>query len=69
MHPPSRWPAARCPVGKYTRVILQNLGVLDNGLEAADITTEQVSEALGGVEINECGNVSKVLSAVAEGSQ
>ncbi len=56
------------PVGKYTRVILQNLGVLDNGLEAADITTEQVSEALGGVEINECGNVSKVLSAVAEGS-
>ena len=56
------------PVGKYTRVILQNLGVLDDGLEAADITTEQVSEALGGVEINECGNVSKVLSAVAEGS-
>ena len=56
------------PVGKYTRVILQNLGVLDAGLKAADITTEQVSEALGGVEINECGNVSKVLSAVAEGS-
>ena len=56
------------PVGKYTRVILQNLGVLDDGLEAADITTEQVAEALGGVEINECGNVSKVLSAVAEGS-
>ena len=56
------------PVGKYTRVILQNLGVLDAGLKAANITTEQVSEALGGVEINECGNVSKVLSAVAEGS-
>lgn len=56
------------PVGKYTRVILQNLGVLDAGLKAADITTEQVSEALGRVEINECGNVSKVLSAVAEGS-
>lgn len=56
------------PVGKYTRVILQNLGVLDAGLKAADITTGQVSEALGGVEINECGNVSKVLSAVAEGS-
>lgn len=56
------------PVGKYSRVILQNLGVLDAGLKAADITTEQVSEALGGVEINECGNVSKVLSAVAEGS-
>lgn len=56
------------PVGKYTRVILQNLGVLDAVLKAADITTEQVSEALGGVEINECGNVSKVLSAVAEGS-
>lgn len=56
------------PVGKYTRVVLQNLGVLDSTLNAADITTDQVSQALGGVEINECGNVSKVLSAVAEGS-
>src|SRR5699024_3787291 len=32
------------------------------------ITTEEVSEALGGVEISEQDNVSKVLTAVAEGS-
>ena len=36
--------------------------------DAASITTERVSEALGGVEISEQDNVSKVLSAVAEGS-
>jgi molybdate transport system substrate-binding protein len=56
------------PVGKYTRVALQNLGVLDSSLTAKDITTEEVSEALGGVEINECGNVSKVKEAIKEGS-
>ena len=32
------------------------------------ITTAQVSQALGGVEISEEDNVSKVLTAVAEGS-
>ena len=32
------------------------------------ITTEEVSEALGGLEISEQDNVSKVLSAVVEGS-
>jgi molybdate transport system substrate-binding protein len=56
------------PVGKYTRVALQNLGVLDSSLTAKDITTDEVSQALGGVEINECGNVSKVKEAVKEGS-
>ena len=56
------------PAGKYTRAALQKLGILDESLTAADITTQQVSEALGGVEINECGNVSKVKEAVKEGS-
>lgn len=56
------------PVGKYTRAALQSLGVLDESLTAKDITTEEVSAALGGVEINECGNVSKVKEAVKEGS-
>lgn len=32
------------------------------------ITTQEVSDALGGVEISEQGNVSKVLLAVTEGS-
>lgn len=56
------------PVGKYTRQALMNLGILDEAEDPAAITTEQVSEALGGVEINEGANVSKVLTDVIEGS-
>ena len=56
------------PVGKYTRAALQNLGVLDKDADPSGISTEDVSAALGGVEINECGNVSKVKEAVKEGS-
>lgn len=56
------------PAGKYTRAALQKLGILDESLDAAGITTEQVSEALGGLEINETSNVSKTLEAVAQGS-
>ena len=56
------------PVGRYTRQALISLGVLPETDDPASITTEQVSEALGGVEISEQDNVSKVLSAVVEGS-
>lgn len=56
------------PVGKYTRQALVNLGILEEADDVAAITTEQVSEALGGVEISEQDNVSKVLAAVVEGS-
>lgn len=56
------------PVGKYTRQALINLGILPDTDEPDGITTEEVSEALGGVEISEQDNVSKVLTAVAEGS-
>ena len=56
------------PAGKYTRQLLINLGVLDGSKEAKDYTTAEVSAALGGVEINECANVSKVKEAVKEGS-
>ena len=56
------------PVGKYTRQALVNLGILEKADDVAAITTEQVSEALGGVEISEQDNVSKVLAAVVEGS-
>ena len=56
------------PVGKYTRQALVNLGTLKADGEVDAITTDQVSQALGGVEISEEGNVSKVLTAVAEGS-
>lgn len=56
------------PVGKYTRQALVNLGILESVDDVSTITTEQVSEALGGVEISEQDNVSKVLAAVVEGS-
>lgn len=56
------------PAGKYTRAALQALGILNADAEPADITTQEVSEALSGLEINETSNVSKTLEAVAEGS-
>ena len=56
------------PAGKYTRQVLISLGVLDGAKEAKEYTTAEVATALGGVEINECSNVSKVKEAVKEGS-
>jgi molybdate transport system substrate-binding protein len=45
-----------------------NLGILAEVEDASVYTTAEVSDALGGVEISEQGNVSQVLTAVAEGS-
>lgn len=56
------------PVGKYTREALVNLGILEKTTDNSKITTEQISEALGGVEISEQDNVSKVLMAVTQGA-
>ncbi len=56
------------PVGKYTRQALVKLGKIEEAEDVSAITTEQVSDALGGMEISEQDNVSKVLSAVAEAS-
>lgn len=56
------------PAGRYTRQALVNLGKLEEREDAAGITTEEISQALGGVEISEQDNVSKVLAAVIEGS-
>ena len=56
------------PVGKYTRQAMVNAGILDAVDDVSTIPTATVSEALGGVEINECANVGAVTSAVAEGS-
>ena len=56
------------PVGKYTRQAMINLGLLAEVEDPAVITTAEVSEQLGGVEISEQGNVSKVLAAVEEAS-
>lgn len=56
------------PVGRYTRVALMNSGLLEKTDDASSITTQQISDAFGGVEISEQSNVSKVLAAVVEGS-
>ena len=56
------------PVGKYTRQALVNLGILEEVEDVSKITTTEVSNVLGGVEISEQDNVSKVLIAVVEGA-
>lgn len=56
------------PVGKYTRQAMVSIGLLPEAEDVSKITTEEVSEALGGVEISEQSNVSKVLAAVTEGA-
>ena len=42
--------------------------MLEGAEDVSIITADEVSKALGGVEINECANVGAVTSAVAEGS-
>ena len=56
------------PVGKYTRQAMVNAGMLDKVDDVSAITTQEVSDALGGIEINECANVGAVTAAVSEGS-
>lgn len=56
------------PVGKYTRQAMVNAGMLDAVDDVSTILTDVISQALDGVEINECGNVSAVKTQVAEGS-
>lgn len=56
------------PVGKYTRQAMVNAGMLDAVDDVSTIPTDVIFQALGGVEINECGNVSAVKTQVAEGS-
>lgn len=56
------------PVGNYTRKALIAAGILEEVEDSSKITTQQISDALGGVEINECANVGAVTSAIAEGA-
>lgn len=56
------------PVGKYTRQAMVNAGMLDAVDDVSTVPTDVISQALDGVEINECGNVSAVKTQVAEGS-
>lgn len=56
------------PVGRYTRQAMVNAGMLEEAEDVSKISTKDISAALGGVEISEQSNVSKVLAAVTEGS-
>lgn len=56
------------PVGKYTRQAMVSSNLLSEAEDVSKITTQEISDALGGVEISEQGNVSKVRTAVIEGS-
>jgi molybdate transport system substrate-binding protein len=56
------------PAGRYTRLALVKLGILEETEDVSKLTTKKISEALGDLEISEQGNVSKVLIAVTEGS-
>lgn len=56
------------PVGRYTRQAMTAAGLLAKTEDVSKITTQEVSQALGGVQISEQSNVSKVRTAVIEGS-
>ncbi|MCF0145353.1 MAG: molybdate ABC transporter substrate-binding protein [Eubacterium sp.] len=56
------------PVGKYTRNALVSLGYLPESEDNSAYTSEEVSAALGGVEINECADVTAAAQSVAEKS-
>lgn len=56
------------PVGKYSRIALIALGVLPENDDPASITTEEISTALGGIEIDEADDVEVAASKAAEGS-
>ena len=56
------------PVGKYSRIALIALGVLPENDDPASITTEEISTALGGIEIDEADDVEVAASKAVEGS-
>lgn len=56
---------ASVPVGNYTRNIMARLGLVSSEY-ASELTSKQISDALNGIEINECSNVSKVKENVKE---
>ena len=60
--------AGTVPVGKYTRIALVNLGYLAEADDPSAYTRDEVSDALNGLEINECSDVAATAAAVAEHS-
>lgn len=56
------------PVGKYSRIALVSLGVLEEAEDPSAYTTAEISEALGGVEIDEADDVEVAAAKAVEGS-
>ncbi|MCD8005125.1 MAG: molybdate ABC transporter substrate-binding protein [Oscillospiraceae bacterium] len=56
------------PVGQYTRTLMVALGLLDETDDVSAYTSEEISAALDGIEINEASNVSTAAAAVVEHS-
>lgn len=56
------------PVGKYTRIALVSLGILPETEDPAAYTTEEISAALNGLEIDEADDVEVAAAKAVEGS-
>lgn len=56
------------PVGKYSRIALIALGVLEKAEDPTVYTSEEISAALGGIEIDEADDVEVAAAKAVEGS-
>lgn len=56
------------PVGKYSRIAFVSLGVLAETDSPVDYTAEEISAALGGIEIDEADDVEVAAAKAVEGS-
>lgn len=56
------------PVGKYTRIALVSLGVLPERDDPAAYTSDEISQALGGVLIDEADDVEDAAVKAVEGA-
>lgn len=56
------------PVGKYTRIALVSLGVLPECEDPAAYTSDEISQALGGVLIDEADDVEDAAVKAVEGA-
>ncbi len=56
------------PVGKYSRIALISMGLLEETDDPAAYTSEEISEALGGVQIDEADDVEVAAVKAVEGT-
>lgn len=56
------------PVGKYSRIALVSLGILEEAEDASAYSADEISAAMGGIEIDEADDVEVAASKAVEGS-